>query len=81
MSDMTFKDYFMGMSVPERHQFAIRCDTSRQHLTNVAFGRKPGESLCINIERESGGFVRCESLRPDVDWAYLRQSCKTRKAA
>ena len=26
----------------------------------------------ITIERESGGAVRCEDLRPDVDWAYLR---------
>lgn len=27
---------------------------------------------CIEIERASGGAVRCEDLRPDVDWAYLR---------
>lgn len=29
---------------------------------------------CIEIERASGGAVRCEELRPDVDWAYLRAS-------
>lgn len=27
---------------------------------------------CIEIERATGGVVRCEDLRPDVDWAYLR---------
>lgn len=27
---------------------------------------------CPSIERETGGLVRCEDLRPDVDWGYLR---------
>lgn len=27
---------------------------------------------CIEIERATGGAVRCEELRPDIDWAYLR---------
>ena len=27
---------------------------------------------CIPIERMTAGAVRCEDLRPDVDWAYLR---------
>lgn len=29
---------------------------------------------CIEIDKATGGAVRCEDLRPDVDWAYLRQS-------
>lgn len=27
---------------------------------------------CPIIERLTDGAVRCEDLRPDVDWAYLR---------
>ena len=27
---------------------------------------------CIEIERATSGAVRCEELRPDIDWAYLR---------
>lgn len=27
---------------------------------------------CIDLEKATGGQVRCEVLRPDVDWAYLR---------
>lgn len=27
---------------------------------------------CIPIERATAGAVRCEDLRPDVDWACLR---------
>lgn len=33
---------------------------------------------CPAIERTTGGAVRCEDLRPDVDWAYLRATnCPT----
>lgn len=28
--------------------------------------------LCPIAERETGGIVRCEEMRPDVDWAVLR---------
>lgn len=27
---------------------------------------------CPDIERVTGGAVRCEDLRPDVDWSVLR---------
>lgn len=33
--------------------------------------RVPAER-CPDIERATGGAVRCEDLRPDVDWSYLR---------
>lgn len=37
---------------------------------------------CPTIERATAGAVRCEDLRPDVDWAYLRGSAsQTRPAA
>lgn len=29
---------------------------------------------CIEIERATSGAVRCEELRPDIDWGYLRAS-------
>lgn len=69
----TFKDFFISLSAIDRGAFASRCRTSKAHLTNIAYGLKTcGERLAIDIERESGGAVRCETLRPDVDWAYLR---------
>lgn len=27
---------------------------------------------CIQIEKATHGQVKCEDLRPDVDWAYIR---------
>ena len=35
--------------------------------------RVPAE-VCPLIERATGGKVRCEELRPDVDWSVLRES-------
>lgn len=72
---MKLRTYFIGLTTQERVEFAKRCGTSVQHIKNIAYGNGTppcGESLAINIERESGGAVRCETLRPDVDWEYLR---------
>lgn len=36
--------------------------------------RRVPASRCIDIERVTGGLVKCEELRPDMDWTYLRGS-------
>jgi len=37
---------------------------------------------CPAIERITNGAVRCEELRPDVDWTYLRGTdCSPKEAA
>ena len=80
---MGLLDYLKMMeSVEKLDGFAVGCGTSVAHLYQVArCYRRAGESLAINIERESGGVVRCEDLRPDVDWAYLRNSGSSEKEA
>lgn len=70
---MDLKEFLKGKSLPERESFALRCGTTLRHLNNVAYGCKTcGESLALNVDRESNGEVSCETMRPDVDWAYLR---------
>jgi len=69
---MDIKTFFKSIPRDQREAFAQRCETTIGHLSNVAGGKTCGEKLAINIERESSGAVRCEDLRPDVDWAYLR---------
>lgn len=70
---MKLRNYLKNLSTEEREVFAAKCGTTYKFLRNIAYGyRRAGESLCINIERESDGAVICEELRPDVDWAYLR---------
>ena len=36
---------------------------------------------CPDIERATAGQVRCEDLRPDVDWSVLRNSDCNKEAA
>lgn len=71
---MDLKTYLLKMQMAERIAFAERCGTSYGHLRNVAYGKTCAESLAINVDRESGGIVLCESLCPDVDWAYIRST-------
>lgn len=62
-------------SLPSDRQrsFAGACDTSIGYLRKAcSVKQKLGAELCIALERESGGAITCEALRPDVDWAYLR---------
>jgi DNA-binding transcriptional regulator YdaS (Cro superfamily) len=79
---MKLKPFLFAMPMGLRVAFAERCGTTYGHIRNVSYGQKAcAPELAINIERESGGAVRCEELRPDVDWAYLRRSRAKRKEA
>ncbi|BCX51635.1 hypothetical protein CTYAZ2_12170 [Comamonas testosteroni] len=65
--------YLNSLQKADRLSLATRCQTSEGYLRKaISMGQRLGESLCINLDRESGGAIRCEDLRPDVDWAYLR---------
>ena len=62
-----------SLNKADRSAFVAACKTSEGYLRKaISTGQKIGESLCIAIDRESQGAVRCEDLRADVDWEYLR---------
>jgi DNA-binding transcriptional regulator YdaS (Cro superfamily) len=69
---MDLRTLWLSMSFDARQTFAERCGTSFGHLRNVVYGKPCAEKLAIAIDRETQGAIRCEDLRPDVDWAYLR---------
>lgn len=48
---------------------SVRPSTVNQWVKGV---RPVPTGRCPEIERLTHGAVRCEDLRPDVDWAYLR---------
>lgn len=52
---------------------AEACGVSVQAVHKWRVKRPPADR-CPSIERLVSGAVLCEELRPDVDWAYLRQS-------
>lgn len=71
---MNLKTYLHSMLVPDRKAFAERCGTTYQHLQNIIYGDKScGEPLALAIQRESGGAVSVEELRPAFA-AALRQA-------
>jgi len=79
---MDLRTYLAGLQAEDRSTFAARCGSSVGHIRNISYGYKPcGEALAIAIERESGGRVSCEELRPDVDWQYLRGTSKSTEPA
>lgn len=45
---------------------------SQSHVWNWLNRRSIPAEHCPAIERATNRAVRCEALRPDVDWAYLR---------
>jgi hypothetical protein len=78
---MELRKLWLSMSHEQRQALAMRCETTFGHLRNVVYGKDCGEKLAIAIDRETGGVVRCEELRPDVDWAYLRGTSVEPQAA
>jgi len=65
--------YLASLPAQERDAFAQRCGTTVGYLRKaVSAGQRLGESLCMHIERESGGAITCEDLRTDVPWEVLR---------
>ncbi|URI11042.1 helix-turn-helix domain-containing protein [Aquincola tertiaricarbonis] len=74
--------YLNGLSKEERTAFCDGCETTEGYLRKtISLGKKFGEGLCIAIERESRGQVRCEDLRQDTDWAFIRGTAPRRRAA
>ncbi len=70
---MQLKDFFLQLSSDERDVFASRCDTTADYIKQIMYGNRPCKAeLAINIDRESGGLVKCEELCPDADFEYLR---------
>lgn len=75
------RKFLNGLPVDEQCDFAKRCGTTIKYLRKVLNSKKEtnlGETICINIERESKRAVLVEDMRPDVDWKYIRG---TRKSA
>jgi DNA-binding transcriptional regulator YdaS (Cro superfamily) len=74
----TFHTYFKALSKDERQAVADQVGTSVAYLWQIAYGQRLcRESLAIEIEKASKGTVRVENLRPDVDWAYIRNSAQS----
>lgn len=78
MSDPDFEQlraFLKGKPLQVQEDFADRCKTTIGYLRKAMSAKdRLGADLVLLLERESDGAIRCERLRPDVDWAYLRNS-------
>ncbi|MCA4074593.1 helix-turn-helix domain-containing protein [Pseudomonas kurunegalensis] len=71
---MTLSEYLKTMDKEGLDGLARRCGTSVGQLKQVAYGnRRASAGLAVSLDRETEGKISCESLRPDIDWDYLRQ--------
>lgn len=67
--------YLNSLPKQLRVHFCDACSTSEGYLRKAcSVGQTISCDLCIRIERESKRAIVCEDLRPDVDWAFIRQS-------
>ncbi|MCU0092239.1 helix-turn-helix domain-containing protein [Pseudomonas koreensis] len=74
---MTLSEYLKTMDKEGLEALAALCGTSVGQLKQVAYGnRRASAGLAVSLDRETSGVIRCEALRPDIDWAYLRQVTK-----
>ncbi|MEH6434325.1 transcriptional regulator [Massilia sp. DD77] len=69
--------YLNSLSKDERAAYVAACGTSEGYLRKAASRHQSFRAeLCILLERESKGEVRCEDLLPDADWAYIRSKSR-----
>lgn len=68
---MNISDY-LKESNQTQMEFARLLGVSQGTVGYWLHNKPPTTERAIQIEKVTGGKVRCEDLRPDVDWAYLR---------
>mgnify|MGYP001431530210 CR=1 FL=1 len=65
---MTFKEFWLSMTMPERAEFASNVNSTVAYLDHISTGyRKASPSKLVPlIVEHSGGKVSREEIRPDI---------------
>lgn len=70
----TLRKFVTSMPIASRADFAGLCGTSIGHLEHIYNGHRGcNPVLAIEIDKHSGGAVKCDELRPDADFDYIRR--------
>lgn len=73
---MNLADYLKSEQLSQM-AFARQVGVTQAAVGSWLHNKPPTIERCIQIEKLTSGKVRCEDLRPDVDWAYLRGTAPT----
>lgn len=66
-------EYINSLSIADRTAFEKEIKTTINYLRRANSGKtKLGINICIAIDKATDGIVRCEDIRPDIDWRFLR---------
>ena len=69
------RSYLKSLNAQQKEAFAQDCKTTLNYLRRaISTKSRLGEGLVMRIEAASAGTVKCEDLRPDVDWHYFRST-------
>jgi DNA-binding transcriptional regulator YdaS (Cro superfamily) len=70
---MNLSDYIAPRGAGK--QLAAVTGFPQSSISSWACGTRPVPAhVCPEIEKATSGLVRCEDLRPDVDWGFLRNT-------
>lgn len=70
---MSLLEFLKSKSAEEKELIALELDTKVSMLMQIAYGnRKANIQVAIGLSNASQGCVKLEELRPDVNWADLR---------
>lgn len=76
------RSYLKSLDAREKDVFTQACKTSLNYLRRaISTKSRLGEGLVIRIEKASAGAIKCEELRPDVDWQYFRSTLASSRQA
>lgn len=71
----TLLTYLNSLTPDQQRAYAARCGTSVGYLRKaISVRQRISSELAIELARESKGKVTVDSIRPDVDWAFVRTS-------
>lgn len=69
---MDLHAYLSSPGAPTTVAFAAKLRINPDQIRQWRHGygkRRPGPEACVDMERESGGQITCEALRPDLPWS------------
>lgn len=72
---MKLSDYFESQPRGTAIRLTKAIGAFSSDMSSWSMGKRPVPAeRCPTIERATGGLVRCEDLRPDVEWYVLRNT-------